>query len=93
MGIPEFNNADEMFDYVVEHGPAISSERLEWLRELQTADALTIHLNESFSRCSAEEFNKLKAVVRQNIKLVSGDESDIELADMVGAPWDCFAEE
>lgn len=87
------NTGEELFEYVVSIGSLISEEQLDSLRGGQVSDGLLSYLFDIFDDCSPEEMNKLKSVIRENIKLVSGDEADLELADMVGAPWDCFAEE
>ncbi len=93
MPIPQFGSDLELFDYVVEHGPKLPPEVIKNYRAGEIADGLIWYLNDIGDPERKDELDALVAVIRQNIKLVSGDESDIELADMVGAPWDCFAEE
>lgn len=91
MTVVKFDSADELFEYVVSHGPAVDPEEIEYLRGDEVADGIRGYFLEVMEIAPGEPSIELLEVVRENIRLVAGDEADFELADMVGAPWDCFA--
>lgn len=91
MGSKMFSNGDELFDFLVANGPSVDEHHIEHLRGAENADAIYDYLVEAMGVAPEGSIDDLFETVRDNIRLVGGDEYSFELADFVGAPWDCFA--
>lgn len=91
MEAKHFSTGAELYEYVVAHGPEVDPDFVEFLRGAEPADAIYDYLVECLQVTGGEVPDELFAIVRENIRLVGTDEYSIELADFVGAPWDCFA--
>ncbi|WP_047259164.1 hypothetical protein [Corynebacterium uterequi] len=95
MDIPQFDSPIDLFNYLIENGPDVDSLVLDGCRDDahagQVADGIMSYFLNVYDQFPEDIQEHLFAVVRKNVRLVSGNESDLELADFVGAPWDCFA--
>ena len=91
MSIPKFESGFDLADYVTSHGPKVDEAFLKFIYGSEAADEIYDYLVEAIRVAPNEPLDELFAVVRENIRLVDGDESCLELADFVGAPEDCFA--
>lgn len=93
MSSPRITTSRELFDYVIANGPpmvqSLRDSKVFGRREV--ADDLWVYFLDMLKKYSYKELEPVMKVVRDNIILVAGDEADFELADIVGAPWDCFA--
>ena len=90
MTVPKFTSGEDLFEYVVSQGPALAPDVIEYLRGDEPADGIYDYFIKARRAAPDVPLDEMKAVVRANIKLVSGDEAAFQLADFVAAPWDCF---
>ena len=93
MATPKFASGDDLFEYIVANGPVQDPEFVDSLRGDEVAGRIFDYLLHALNTIPDRPLVDLKTVIRENIALVAGDEEDLNLADFIEAPWDCFSEE